>query len=57
MWQARGRSTLDSEVLTNVRTCKFAGPGQKDTSVADKKTIVEIISLLPGKIRLSAAGH
>lgn len=38
------------EILTNVKTSKFPGAGQKLTPVADKATIVEIISLLPGKI-------
>jgi hypothetical protein len=41
---------LHPEVLTNVSTFKFSGAGQKPTPVADKKTIIEIISLLPGKI-------
>lgn len=38
------------EVLTNVQTFKFLGAGQKETPVADKRTIIEIISLLPGKV-------
>jgi hypothetical protein len=38
------------EVVTNVTAWKFEGRGQQNTPVADKKTIVEIISLLPGKV-------
>jgi hypothetical protein len=38
------------EVVTDVTTFKFEGKGQKETPVADKQTIIEIISLLPGKV-------
>jgi hypothetical protein len=38
------------EVVTNVTTYKFPGPGQRDTPVAGKKTIIEIILLLPGEV-------
>lgn len=38
------------EVLTNVTTYKFPGAGQRETPVADKATIVEIIALLPGEV-------
>jgi hypothetical protein len=38
------------EVLTNVKTYKFPGAGQKVTPVANKATIIEIISLLPGDV-------
>jgi hypothetical protein len=41
---------IHPEVLTNVQTYKFPGAGQKGTPVADKRTIIEIISLLPGKV-------
>ena len=38
------------EVVTFVTTSKFLGAGQRETPVADKVTIVEIIALLPGDI-------
>ncbi|MGL5065732.1 MAG: hypothetical protein ACRC62_37660 [Microcoleus sp.] len=38
------------EVVTNVTTCKFPGAGQRETPVADKTTIIEIIALLPGEV-------
>lgn len=38
------------EVLTNVTTYKFPGAGQRETPVADKATIIEIIALLPGDV-------
>jgi hypothetical protein len=38
------------EVVTNVTTYKFPGAGQKETPVTDKRTIIEIVSLLPGKV-------
>jgi hypothetical protein len=38
------------EVVTNVTTYKFKGAGQKETPVANKLTIIEIISLLPGEV-------
>lgn len=38
------------EVVTNVTTYKFTGAGQKATPVANKITIIEIISLLPGEV-------
>lgn len=38
------------EVAANVTTYKFPGAGQRDTPVANKITIIEIISLLPGEV-------
>jgi hypothetical protein len=43
-------STQHPEVVTKVTTFKFDGKGQKETPVTDKRTIIEIISLLPGKV-------
>ena len=37
------------EVLTNCSNFKFSGRGQRETPVADARTTVEIIMVLPGR--------
>ena len=48
------------EVLTNCSNFKFSGKGQRETPVAEARTIVEIIMVLPGRaaaqVRRAAAG-
>ena len=47
------------EVLRNCSNFKFSGRGQRETPVADARTIVEIIMVLPGRaaarVRMAAA--
>ena len=44
------------EVAANCRYLKFAGAGQRETPVADAKTLVQIILLLPGELPATPCG-
>ena len=51
-WQRLSQSFPDS--LSSVTNFKFSGPGQRPTPVADARTLVEIVMVLPGR---TAAMH
>ncbi len=57
--ECRRLSERYPEVLTNCENFKFSGKGQRETPVADAKTLVQIILLLPGeqaaKVRMEAS--